>query len=35
MTYKILIEKPAMKFIQKQPKPQQERLLQAIAALPE
>ena len=35
MTYKILIEKPAMKFIQKQPKPQQESLLQAIAALPE
>ena len=35
MTYKILIEKPAMKFIQKQPKPQQKRLLQAIAALPE
>lgn len=31
MTYKLLFEKP----IQKQPKPQQERLLRAIAALPE
>ncbi len=31
MTYKLLFEKP----IQKQPKPQQKRLLQAIAALPE
>ena len=35
MTYKILIEKPAMKFIQRQAKLQQERLLRAIAALPE
>lgn len=35
MKYQILIEKPALKFIQKQPKPQQERLLRAIAALPE
>ena len=33
--YKILIEKPAQKFIEKQPKAQQERLLKAIYALPD
>ena len=31
---KILIDKPAMKFLAKQPKPQQERLLRAIYKLP-
>ncbi len=35
MQYKIEIEKPALKFIAKQPKPQRERLLAAIHALPE
>ena len=34
MTYKIVIEKPAMKFLQKQPQEQRERLLRAIQALP-
>lgn len=31
---RIQIDKPAMKFLAKQPKPQQERLLRAIYALP-
>lgn len=35
MSYKIVIEKPALKFLQKQPKTQQERLLRAIQGLPE
>ena len=34
MNYQIVIEKRAQKFIRKQPKPQQERLLCAIAKLP-
>ncbi len=32
--YKIIIEKPATKFIRKLPKPEQERVLQAIYKLP-
>ena len=32
---KIQIDKPAMKFLAKQPKPQQERLLRAIYKLPD
>ena len=35
MKYNIVIEKPAMKFLQKQPKNQQERILKAIQALPD
>lgn len=35
MKFKIIIEKPAQKFILKQPKNQQERLLNAIYLLPE
>ena len=35
MKFKIIIEKPAAKFIAKQPKAQQERLLRAIYALPD
>ena len=35
MSYKIVIDKPALKFLQKQPKAQQERLLRAIYGLPE
>lgn len=35
MTYKIVIEKPAMKFLLKQPQTQRERLLRAIQALPD
>ena len=35
MSYKIVFEKPAVKFLQKQPKDQQERLLKAIRRLPE
>lgn len=35
MTYKIVIEKPAMKFLQKQPQAQRERLLRAIQGLPD
>jgi len=35
MKYKIIIEKKAEKFILKQPKNQQERLLKAIYHLPE
>lgn len=34
MTYKIVIEKPAMKFLQKQPQAQRERILRAIQGLP-
>lgn len=34
MTYRIVIEKPAMKFLQKQPPAQRERLLRAIQGLP-
>ena len=35
MSYKIVIEKPALKFLQKQPKAQQERILRAIQGLPD
>lgn len=35
MTYRIVIEKPALKFLQKQPLPQRERLLRAIQGLPD
>lgn len=35
MIYKIVIEKPAMKFLQKQPQAQKERLLRAIQGLPD
>ncbi len=35
MTYRIVIEKPAMKFLQKQPQAQRERLLRAIQGLPD
>ena len=34
MSYKILIDKPALKFIAKQPKVQRERILGAIKHLP-
>ncbi|WP_302321477.1 type II toxin-antitoxin system RelE/ParE family toxin [Ruthenibacterium lactatiformans] len=34
MTYRIEIDKPAMKFLAKQPQPQRERLLRSIYALP-
>ena len=34
MSYTILYEKPALKFIKKQPKEQQRRILEAIHALP-
>ena len=34
MSYTILIEKPAEKFIVKLPKPEKERVLKAIAHLP-
>ena len=34
MKYRIVIEKPALKFLQKQPQHQRERLLKAIQALP-
>lgn len=34
MKYRILIEKPAQKFILKQPKDQQERILRALYRLP-
>ncbi len=34
MSYKIVIEKPAMKFLAKQPQAQRERLLKAINLLP-
>ena len=35
MQYRIKIQKSALKFIIKQPKPQQERLLKAIYQLPD
>lgn len=35
MKYRIIIDKPAMKFLNKQPQAQQERLLRAIYLLPE
>ena len=35
MSYKILIGKPARKFIEKQPANQQKRILKAIAGLPD
>jgi len=35
VSYKIVIEKPAMKFLQKQPQAQRERLLKAIQRLPD
>lgn len=35
MKWRIVIEKPALKFLQKQPLPQRERLLKAIYALPD
>ena len=35
MTYKIVIEKPALKFLQKQPQAQRARLLKAIQGLPD
>lgn len=35
MSYQIVIEKRAQKFIRKQPRPQQERLLRAISKLPD
>lgn len=34
MTYKIQIDKPAMKFIAKQPMQQRQRIMAAIAKLP-
>lgn len=34
MTYRIQIDKPAMKFLQKQPQAQRDRLLRAIQGLP-
>jgi len=34
MSYKVVIEKPARKFILKQPRDQQERLLKALYKLP-
>lgn len=35
MRYRVIIDKPAMKFLQKQPRQQQERLLKAIYQLPD
>lgn len=35
MIYHIIIEKPALKFLDKQPLPQRKRILQAIQKLPE
>jgi mRNA interferase RelE/StbE len=35
MTYRIQIDKPALKFIAKQPSKAQERILQAIRKLPQ
>lgn len=35
MSYKIIIEKPALKFLKKQQKSNQERILKAIQALPD
>lgn len=35
MKYQIVIDKPALKFLQKQPQDQRERLLKAIYKLPD
>ena len=35
MSYKIVIEKPALKFLQKQPQAQRERILKAIQGRPD
>lgn len=35
MIYQIVIDKPALKFLQKQPQDQRERLLKAIYKLPD
>jgi len=35
VTYRIQIDKPALKFLQKQPQAQRERLLRAIQGLPD
>ena len=35
MSYRIVIERPAMKFLMKQPQEQRERILKAIQALPD
>ena len=35
MKYRIVIDKPALKFLQKQPQEQRERLLKAISGLPD
>lgn len=35
MSWRIVIEKPALKFLQKQPLPQRERLIKAIQGLPD
>lgn len=35
MSYKIVIDKPALKFLQKQTQIQRERILKAISLLPE
>lgn len=35
MSYKVIFDKPAVKFIRKQPKPQQKRILEAIYKLPD
>ena len=35
MSYRIVIERPAMKFLMKQPQDQRERILKAIQALPD
>ena len=34
MSYRIVIERPAMKFLMKQPQEQRERILKAIQGLP-
>ncbi|MEG0272509.1 MAG: type II toxin-antitoxin system RelE/ParE family toxin [Hydrogenoanaerobacterium sp.] len=35
INYKIIIDKPAIKFIEKQPQQQRERILKAISRLPD
>ena len=35
MSYRIVIERPAMKFLMKQPQDQRERILKAIQELPD
>lgn len=35
MKYRVVIEKRARKFIEKQPRPQQKRILEAIVKLPD